>query len=253
MSTSATAPARTGCSPSTYAPAGVPGPLGDHGDTLNARLAYERIAGTDGKGKRYDGVEQKPTNDGQIVASYAIESHFDIRRDYNPQTGEQLNVIVENSQDRPWYEREHMRVDWSKNLITDAYDYDTLSQIGVSAASNTSRSRTRCSIRPIPTRRTSSRPTGYFDVTNKVYATPQRVDLSASASGSTIPACLLTGDFAGGTDPGATAIRSSSRSASRTARSSTPTTSRSTTTASASRRSARFNFDYRRGYDAATA
>src|SRR4029079_14280045 len=41
-------------------------------DTLNARLAYERITGTDGKGTRFDGVQPKATNDGQIVASYRI-------------------------------------------------------------------------------------------------------------------------------------------------------------------------------------
>ena len=45
-------------------------------DALNARLAYERITGTDGKGTRYDGVQLKPTpkpiNDGQIVARYQI-------------------------------------------------------------------------------------------------------------------------------------------------------------------------------------
>ena len=32
--------------------------------------------------------QRKTTNDGQIVASYKIVSHFDIKRDYNPQTGE---------------------------------------------------------------------------------------------------------------------------------------------------------------------
>src|SRR5262249_55516824 len=77
--------------------------------TLNARLSYERISGTDGKGNQYAGVSPKATNDGQIVASYRIESHFDIKHDYNPQTGEQLNVIVENTTDRPWYAREHFR------------------------------------------------------------------------------------------------------------------------------------------------
>ena len=62
---------------------------------------------------------------------FAIQSHFDIRRSYNPQTGEEYNVIVENGSDRPWYQREYMRVDWSKNQITDGYDFDSLSQIGI--------------------------------------------------------------------------------------------------------------------------
>jgi hypothetical protein len=47
---------------------------------------------------------------------YKIESHFDIKRDYNPGTGEETNVIVENTTDRDWSERNFMRVDWSHNL-----------------------------------------------------------------------------------------------------------------------------------------
>jgi len=51
------------------------------------------------------------------VAVFPIESHFDVQRQYNTSTGEPQNVIVENRNDRPWYEREYMRVDWSKNLV----------------------------------------------------------------------------------------------------------------------------------------
>ena len=91
---------------------------------LIARSTFERIADSDHKGSRR-------TNDGQVVAMFAIESHFDIRRDYNPGTGEESNTIVENGSDRPWYERDYMRVDWSKNLVTDGYAVDTLSQIGL--------------------------------------------------------------------------------------------------------------------------
>lgn len=53
------------------------------------------------------------------VAAFRISKHFDVKRQYNPSTGEQTNVIEENASDRPWYEREWMRVDWSKNLISD--------------------------------------------------------------------------------------------------------------------------------------
>src|SRR5207245_590139 len=77
-------------------------------DVLNARLTYELIQNADGAGNRQ-------TNTGQVVASFSIQSHFDIKREYNPQTGEELNVIGENTSDRPWYEREYMRVDWSSN------------------------------------------------------------------------------------------------------------------------------------------
>ncbi len=55
---------------------------------------------------------------GTPVAAFRILSHFDVRRDFNPTTGEELNVIVENSTDRRWWERRYMRVDWSRNLLT---------------------------------------------------------------------------------------------------------------------------------------
>ncbi len=54
---------------------------------------------------------------GEPVAAFAIESHFDIQRSYNPTTGEELNVIEENTSDQRWYERSYMRVDWSMNHI----------------------------------------------------------------------------------------------------------------------------------------
>ena len=39
-----------------------------------------------------------------------------------PGTGEQTNVISENTTDRPWYERDYMRVDWSQNLAVESGD-----------------------------------------------------------------------------------------------------------------------------------
>src|SRR5688572_11454308 len=54
---------------------------------LIARLAYERIANSDGKGAG------KAITDGTVVAAYNIQSHFDIKRQYNRQTGEISNVI----------------------------------------------------------------------------------------------------------------------------------------------------------------
>ncbi len=58
---------------------------------------------------------------GQPVAAFMIESHFDIRRAYSTVTGEEQNVLVENATDRRWYEREYMRVNWSKNLLPAYY------------------------------------------------------------------------------------------------------------------------------------
>ncbi|HWA71876.1 MAG TPA: hypothetical protein VG937_06075 [Polyangiaceae bacterium] len=171
-------------------------------ERINARLSYERISGTDDKGNALNGVTPKAANDGQIVASYAVSSHFDIRHEYNPQTGEELNVIVENSADRPWYDREYFRVDWSKNLVTDAYDYDTLSMMGVYGG---------IEYQPVsytildpkhPDAPHFDAKAGYFDVTNKVYASPKLVDLSGLGVGiDKFPACMLSASFRGGTDP----------------------------------------------------
>jgi len=58
---------------------------------------------------------------GQPVAAFRIDSHFDIRRTYNSVTGEEQNVVVENTTDRHWYERQFMRVDWSQNLISGTF------------------------------------------------------------------------------------------------------------------------------------
>ncbi|MEO0323683.1 MAG: zinc-dependent metalloprotease [Myxococcota bacterium] len=82
-------------------------------DYLIARRAYAYIADSEP-----DGLAGA-TEVGAAIAMYAIEKHFDIRREYNPVTGEALNVIVENDFDRPWHARDYMRVDWSANLITD--------------------------------------------------------------------------------------------------------------------------------------
>jgi hypothetical protein len=62
----------------------------------------------------YVGTSKSPYF-GTPVAAYSILSHFDVERSYNPATGEQTNVVVENTTDRPWYERQYIRVDWSNN------------------------------------------------------------------------------------------------------------------------------------------
>lgn len=54
---------------------------------------------------------------GDPVAAFPISSHFDVIRDYNSLTGRQTNVLVENTSDRPWFERDYMRVDWSANQL----------------------------------------------------------------------------------------------------------------------------------------
>src|SRR4051812_48776932 len=85
--------------------------------TLYAYRDYSIVAGGDGESKSANGKKADAKDFGQPVAAYRIEKHFDVKRDYNPSTGEERNVIVENDQDRPWQKREFMRVDWSKNLL----------------------------------------------------------------------------------------------------------------------------------------
>ena len=64
-----------------------------------------------------DGDGEPDAYRGEPIAAFAIDSHFDIQRAYNPTTGEELNVIEENTEDHRWYERRYMRVDWSVNQI----------------------------------------------------------------------------------------------------------------------------------------
>jgi len=79
---------------------------------LVAVRSYERFDGSD-PDRNADG-----NYEGEPVAAWPIISHFDVRREYNSTTGEETNVIVENSSDRQWFERDYIRVDWSQNVIT---------------------------------------------------------------------------------------------------------------------------------------
>ena len=105
-------------------------------DTLFAYRDYPLVSGGDGDDKsdverrrsasaeraqsEADGSDSEPDPQ-QLsalpVAAYKIEKHFDIRRAYEPSTGEERNVVEENALDRPWYARKYMRVDWSQNLL----------------------------------------------------------------------------------------------------------------------------------------
>lgn len=57
---------------------------------------------------------------GNPVAMFPV-THFDIIRDYSTATGAQSNVKVENTTDRPWWERDHMRVDWMGNSFAEFF------------------------------------------------------------------------------------------------------------------------------------
>jgi hypothetical protein len=83
-------------------------------DYLYAVRTYELIAGGNSAAQG-DGFLGEP------VAAFPIESHFDIIKDYNRQTGETGIVAVENSSDRHWYDREYMRVKWESNAFVGYY------------------------------------------------------------------------------------------------------------------------------------
>ncbi len=173
-------------------------------DKLIARLAYELVDGTDAKGTNGPARDDEPrgtkdhkapartTTDGQIVASFNITKHFDIRRSYNSETGEENNVIEENDRDRVWSEREFIRVDWSTNLVTDAYDLDALSQMGLWGGVKWDPISYHVSDPASQDAPTYDIEGGYFDVTNKAYAAPQMVHDEEFGD---FPACYLVGAF----------------------------------------------------------
>jgi Met-zincin len=92
--------------------------------------AYEQIPGLDGSAaSALANPSSQPVSaglgtgrdpnvyKGNPVVAYHIESHVDVQRGYNARTGEQNNVIAENTTDRPWNERDFMRVDWANNEV----------------------------------------------------------------------------------------------------------------------------------------
>lgn len=163
---------------------------------LIGRLAYERITGSDGKGVG------GPVQDGTIVATYKIKSHFDIVNAYNPTTGEKLNVVEENESDRPWNQRAYMRVDFSRNENVDSYDFDTLSMIGAFGGVEYESLAYQVDDPTNPDAPYFDFENGYFDVTNKAFAKPGMIDLSSFGWGiEKFPACFLDADFLGGSGP----------------------------------------------------
>jgi hypothetical protein len=176
-------------------------------DKLLARKAYGIADGADDKGKQ-DGSFA----DGTIVAAYQILSHFDIRREYNPSTGEEYNVIVENTTDRPWYERDHMRVDWSMNLVetpmwNDMFAGKVYGDIKVTPIAY------YVSDRAHPDAPHFEPKQGYFDITSKFFVEPAKTQSPFSDLTGKIPTCIVMGLYTGAAvencDPQEAVIRSS--------------------------------------------
>ena len=89
---------------------------------LIAYRSYSTLPGSDDTTKNFYGSDSfeelyDSNYQGTIKAVFPISSHFDVQRQYDTATGEQSNVIVENTNDRNWWEREYMRVDWTANPI----------------------------------------------------------------------------------------------------------------------------------------
>jgi len=153
-------------------------------DLLIVRRAYEHIAGSEPEGIAGS------TEDGAAIAMYRIESHFDIRRGYNPVTGEENNVIMENTTDRPWYDRDYMRVDWSENLITNN-DFLVFARLfdGIQSESVSYFVEPGLGHPHEPKfERDDSDEVNYIDIVNKMFVKPTEVDLPGVG---TIPTCFL--------------------------------------------------------------
>jgi len=168
--------------------------------TIYARRAYEQIAGSE------DQYTQDPSKYyGQPLAAWAISSQFDIIRDYNPTTGEELNKIIE-SQERPWNEREFIRVDWSQNLIGAAdvvgLGINFFFEDGASVESASYWESDPTSPDAFHMERADNTDTefnageaNYMDITNKWVVTPTQKTLTFEENGTTssvtYPACFL--------------------------------------------------------------
>ncbi len=169
-------------------------------DMLIGRISYERIDNSDGRGINEDGRER--VQDGVIAVAFPIMSHFDVINAYNPTTGEELNIRQENMSDRPWYEREYIRVDWSRNTNTDSYDFDTLSLLGIYGGLVYEPMKYDITDPTHPHAPVFDFETGYFDVTNKAFVKPEEIDLSSFGWGiKSFPSCFLDPDFLSGTGP----------------------------------------------------
>lgn len=159
-----------------------------------ARRSYQESPGADNRGTNAADIatstdksaSSAPT--GTIVAAFKIEKHFDVRREYNPTTGEETNVVVENESDRPWNEREYVRVDWSQNLVTSTDD-------GIRFANGAKVTPVAYNVTD-PTAEDAPHyegDNGYLDVTNKFTVDPEDI----SFSWGSVKKCQLVSYFTG--------------------------------------------------------
>ena len=131
---------------------------------LVAYRSYERLRGASAPSTRvpFDGTENP-------IAAYRIISHSDIRREYNASTGEQSNVISENTVDRPWFERDYVRVDWSVSLVP---NFEFIAPTGWMIPASYFDPEERGGDRAIYREEDESGVTKYFDVTGHYMVEP---------------------------------------------------------------------------------
>src|SRR6185369_11342630 len=99
---------------------GIQGPM----DKIYFKITEDQLIGY----RAYDyapGSENPITgganNTDAPVVAFKIKSHFDVKREYNPGTGEQTNVISENTTDRPWQPRQYIRVEWTTDKLSNPF------------------------------------------------------------------------------------------------------------------------------------
>jgi hypothetical protein len=169
-------------------------------DMLIGRRAYS-VAGGDNKGTSI-------TPDGDIIAAYEIDGHFDIRHAYNQSTGEELNVIEEIGSDRPWNQREFFRVNWSQNLVNSPawgtmFYGQTFGEIKVTPVAYVDNDPQSAEAPHFEAE------AGYFDITSHFLVEPESVEFW----GFSVPMCLVMGAYTGSAiyscDPQEAVLRSS--------------------------------------------
>ncbi|HEX9104064.1 MAG TPA: zinc-dependent metalloprotease, partial [Polyangia bacterium] len=165
---------------------------------LYARRAYEQVADSE------DAYKQDPAKyAGQPLAAWPIKSQFDIIRDYNSTTGEETNKIIESTE-RPWDEREFIRVDWSSNQVTDYvglgvnffFDDATVSNVSYWESDPTKPDALHFERSDGQTNTEfDAGEANYFDITNKLAVNPTEKQVCYEENGTqscfTVPACFL--------------------------------------------------------------
>lgn len=150
---------------------------------LYAYRSREYVEGTDGTSRRPGATDQA----GAAIAAFRITKHFDVQRNYNPATGEQTNVIVENASDRPWNERKYFRVDFSQNLISDfSFVASNVAQqpVGYAIPEDEKNNKDRAKLTD-----------NYVDIVQKMFVQPEINELYSKYYGRPVPSCWLYTDI----------------------------------------------------------